>query len=265
MSQRLKEVVSVPSQTFRVRIESCGRDDALAVSGRELLNDVAVSVVFNTFADGEGQIVVDCHEAGVEQAIERGGEANAVGGVGTAGLADAPWNDMTGNETFGDRQAGDATAAVVAAQNGVTEKGLMQALLCRDQAFAGAFGRGEDGWRFSRQIESDSDLLCLGHKRVPILVEFVPNDSVEPAAMREAGNASRRELWVEGPEVAELAGDGSRSSLDFCREVPDEGVALRNGAEGDSAIEFEREDELIACPRCAVVGWTLRHGLARNR
>ena len=101
-SRGLESVVAVPAQTPRVGKETGGWKNGLAFAVGEEGDGGGVFGGAQAAAEAESEVVGDGDQAAVEEAIESGGEAEAVGGVGAAFLIDAPRNDVAGDEALGE-------------------------------------------------------------------------------------------------------------------------------------------------------------------
>ena len=147
MSSRLrgvKAVLPMPTQASGVGVEARGRDNLLAVAGGDELGGRFVLQFANAPADAQRQVVLDGEKTAVEQAVEGGRHAHAVGRVGASVFVNAPRNNVPGDEALHDREAGDAAAVVVTADDGIAEECLVQSLLDGNDLFrrAGVRNRG---------------------------------------------------------------------------------------------------------------------------
>ncbi len=74
----------MPAQARRVRVETRRRDDLLILPRGDLLGDSAVGQTAQTLADAQRKVIFDGDKTDIEQTVEGGREAHAVGRVGAA-------------------------------------------------------------------------------------------------------------------------------------------------------------------------------------
>ena len=188
---------------------------------------------------------------------------------------------MAGVEEFGDVQAGQGAAVLVAGEHGRSEEALHAAGAYEAFGFGGAGGEDDvvgGGGRLGR-VKRRPLTTALSPKNegrggrrgeqmfvggfgfggdgFGVGFEFRPDLFVEIADVGECGDAAFALLWVEAREVAGFHADGGGGAADVARQGDDLGVRAMQLAERRAAVEPQGEQGLVTAP---VLTRHFRHG-----
>lgn len=163
----------------------------------------------------------------------------------------APRNDVAGHKALANFQTGYAASAVIAAQDGIPEKGLMNTSFSNDLPFAGAFRSFQilgKIYGFSGIPKPPFDLFGFKDELVPVLMKSIPNFLVHPAGMGKTRDFSFGQFRIERTEIAKFSGNAGGCPLQDACQFDDAGVVCFGLFEGNSAIQIKGEDQLVSRP-----------------
>lgn len=257
-------MLAMPPETYRVRSKLCRDSDRRAVTSHNDLQHSLVAHFPHQRAHTQRQVILDCHEPRIKQAIKRGRHAHAICGIRSPLLIHAPRNDVPGHKTRNERQPGHATFRVVTTEHRVTKERLMKPLLGAHDPLARPIRRRKDRRGSHPRRNSSAKPVRLFHQTIPVSMKLVPDLSVQLAAVRKSRHIPRGQLRIEGSEVAELACDRSRGALKCVREFTNQRIPRCDATERHSTVQLERENQLLACPRFAIICRTPSHQAAHT-
>jgi hypothetical protein len=163
-----------------------------------------------------------------------------------------PRDDVTGDEQFAHCQTGDATAIVVGRNDAAAEKALVHAHSDGGLAFYTSrrkvtllnFGNLLDGFTKT----SSQQPLAFKSEGFGVVGELIPDFFFAMRAVGVSTNPARIQCWVEAGEVRQLEGNRTRAAPQQSRQFDGVRLFLVDLAEGNFAVEVEREDVFLTRP-----------------